>query len=239
MLLSPPSRRRGLKFSVGCFTTPFITSPPSRRRGLKFNKFYKLFRRNNVASFSEAWIEIFIKRAKQECSQVASFSEAWIEIQNSKKRRLLPKSPPSRRRGLKYDWDIATAAQPGRLLLGGVDWNTPEEKKCMEEQCRLLLGGVDWNHFFVSLDVESLSRLLLGGVDWNSIASLDFSCHLVASFLEAWIEIFCFFFLADGFLSPPSWRRGLKSCSADDKNSLGIVASFLEAWIEIRKEWLR
>ena len=110
-----------IEISIDSSSDSFSSSPPSRRRGLKFNKFYKLFRRNNVASFSEAWIEIFIKRAKQECSQVASFSEAWIEIQNSKKRRLLPKSPPSRRRGLKYDWDIATAAQPGRLLLGGVD----------------------------------------------------------------------------------------------------------------------
>ena len=99
-------------------------------------------------------------------------------------------SPPSRRRGLK-SWRL--------------------ERYVYAVRRRLLLGGVDWNHFFVSLDVESLSRLLLGGVDWNSIASLDFSCHLVASFLEAWIEIFCFFFLADGFLSPPSWRRGLKS----------------------------
>ena len=143
MLLSPPSRRRGLKFSVGCFTTPFITSPPSRRRGLKFNKFYKLFRRNNVASFSEAWIEIFIKRAKQECSQVASFSEAWIEItflSLSMLRAsvasfseawieipLLPStslvtwSPPSWRRGLKFFASSSSLMDFCRLLLGGVD----------------------------------------------------------------------------------------------------------------------
>ena len=35
-------------------------SPPSRRRGLKYTKFKTIMERNLVASFSEAWIEIYI-----------------------------------------------------------------------------------------------------------------------------------------------------------------------------------
>ena len=55
-----------------------------------------------VASFSEAWIEIYIENASIAIYVVASFSEAWIEMRRVACvcRKLW--SPPSRRRGLKF-----------------------------------------------------------------------------------------------------------------------------------------
>ena len=57
-----------------------------------------------VASFSEAWIEIFMTLTLTGLytAQVASFSEAWIEMRRVACvcRKLW--SPPSRRRGLKF-----------------------------------------------------------------------------------------------------------------------------------------
>ena len=57
-ILSPPSRRRGLKLTMQEFPTMQIMSPPSRRRGLKFKRFANLYTVFLVASFAEAWIEI-------------------------------------------------------------------------------------------------------------------------------------------------------------------------------------
>ena len=57
-----------------------------------------------VASFAEAWIEILRTFHKFPRDKVASFAEAWIEITPTiflvRSQR---QSPPSRRRGLKYE----------------------------------------------------------------------------------------------------------------------------------------
>ena len=55
-----------------------------------------------VASFSEAWIEILPCLCSGNLLYVASFSEAWIEIIALAIAGEPLKSPPSRRRGLKY-----------------------------------------------------------------------------------------------------------------------------------------
>ena len=56
-------------------------SPPSRRRGLKFKRFANLYTVFLVASFAEAWIEMYSTTLNGFCSSnVASFAEAWIEI---------------------------------------------------------------------------------------------------------------------------------------------------------------
>ena len=55
-----------------------------------------------VASFSEAWIEIELNYKAYTEILVASFSEAWIEIIALAIAGEPLKSPPSRRRGLKY-----------------------------------------------------------------------------------------------------------------------------------------
>ena len=77
-------------------------SPPSRRRGLKFSYSLNLILKLLVASFSEAWIEISYIMDWDYEKYVASFSEAWIEMRRVACvcRKLW--SPPSRRRGLKF-----------------------------------------------------------------------------------------------------------------------------------------
>ena len=80
-MLSPPSRRRGLKYTkIGGYTPAEevaslaeawieiyflqtinavqLPSPPSRRRGLKFDIVTSKRAHDSVASLAEAWIEI-------------------------------------------------------------------------------------------------------------------------------------------------------------------------------------
>ena len=64
-------------------------SPPSRRRGLKFDKIDKTHFVYGVASFSETWIEIVIYSLLEGRIIVASFSETWIEIMSKKSILLL------------------------------------------------------------------------------------------------------------------------------------------------------
>ena len=61
---------------------------------------HALHRLYQVASFSEAWIEIISPLAPFNTAIVASFSEAWIEI---------------------YTSDGVSVTDLSRLLLGGVD----------------------------------------------------------------------------------------------------------------------
>ena len=143
---SPPSRRRGLKFFLPPLLRWYSLSPPSRRRGLKYSVTpEKLL--TVVASFAEAWIEISgvdspFKGMKCRLLRggvdwngnalvygnarvyVASFAEAWIEIVSPSTEDKEEKSPPSRRRGLKWLSTISTTISTvRRLLRGGVDWN--------------------------------------------------------------------------------------------------------------------
>ena len=77
-----------------------LRSPPSRRRGLKCDYAQNYYKENKVASFAEAWIEIWV-------------SHSWY---------LLIPSPPSRRRGLKYGFGrVVLCRLIRRLLRGGVD----------------------------------------------------------------------------------------------------------------------
>ena len=57
----------------------------------------------------------------------------------------------------------------------------------------------------------------------------------VASFAEAWIEICTPAMTRKQKTSPPSRRRGLKSCIQGIWINTDVVASFAEAWIEIGK----
>ena len=80
MLQSPPSWRRGLKFLMAFKEQYPILSPPSWRRGLKFQFQHPHQRYKHVASFLEAWIEIYRTGTTANDTRVASFLEAWIEI---------------------------------------------------------------------------------------------------------------------------------------------------------------
>ena len=77
-----------------------LQSPPSWRRGLKS---FENIEANitYVASFVEAWIEIFCSCLPSSSYSVASFVEAWIEIILVVIVSEKISSPPSWRRGLK------------------------------------------------------------------------------------------------------------------------------------------
>ena len=142
------------------------------------------------------------------------------------------RSPPSRRRGLKFSWLNGYQKRYGRLLRGGVDWNS----------------------FFHSITSSPLVASFAEA--WIEILMISITGPIaaVASFAEAWIEILFLFHCLMLSKSPPSRRRGLKCCyllfpwdfpsrllrGGVDWNpflaiakSDGLVASFAEAWIEI------
>ena len=80
-----------------------MLSPPSRRRGLKLIIVLELLMTKLVASLAEAWIEINGMMKHYFGNNVASLAEAWIEIyQVFRIIDSVNRSPPSRRRGLKY-----------------------------------------------------------------------------------------------------------------------------------------
>ena len=167
--MSPPSRRRGLKCRLSYRQRWKWASPPSRRRGLKsvgvstvqqtvscrllrggvdWNQTHGTGRGEvkHVASFAEAWIEIFFgmwttctnfrrllrggvdwnnhAHVRRIESQVASFAEAWIEICD-----ISPALISLQVASFAEAWiEIMISFLvifPGsrRLLRGGVDWN--------------------------------------------------------------------------------------------------------------------
>ena len=123
------------------------------------------------------------------------------------------RSPPSRRRGLKfYFLPVDCAVVYRRLLRGGVDWNFFCRRCCGGTLCRLLRGGVDWNWQCKNFRQCRLCRLLRGGVDWNKEDGEPM-------------------FTLTG--SPPSRRRGLKFKRFANLYTVFLVASFAEAWIEM------
>ncbi len=103
MLRSPPSRRRGLKSSHSHQSA--VCPCRLLRGGVDWN---------------------FCLCADSRCKyqhHVASFAEAWIEIPTPKALHIAFKSPPSRRRGLKFWYKYQKLCFCRRLLRGGVDWN--------------------------------------------------------------------------------------------------------------------
>ena len=144
------------------------------------------------------------------------------------------KSPPSRRRGLKfYFLPVDCAVVYRRLLRGGVDWNFFCRRCCGGTLCRLLRGGVDWN-----LHCRLCShppRVASFAEAWIEMRANCWEVWLtrVASFAEAWIEIAKRLEIYIDITSPPSRRRGLKSWFLSWSFSPVLVASFAEAWIEI------
>ena len=197
--MSPPSRRRGLKYKLNtqrcsyslgrllrggvdwnqisdAYHSRLCQSPPSRRRGLKYS-----------------------------CENIGM--------------QAVKASPPSRRRGLKSPVISLTSVRVyGRLLRGGVDWNLfwnvdhvhefpspPSRRRGLKFLCifnrsnikmsppsrrrglkflsqdrggyvsrRLLRGGVDWNHLCFVL-----------GITFSSVASLGIDRVLCFSWLGA------------------------------------------------------
>ena len=96
------------------------------RGGVDWNAYYSQnIHFQLVASLAEAWIEIIPWDKTLSNVGVASLAEAWIEMKKMIICGERSTSPPSRRRGLKFD--------PPKGLL-----------KLL--RCRLPRGGVDWNN---------------------------------------------------------------------------------------------
>ena len=144
------------------------------------------------------------------------------------------RSPPSRRRGLKYHINCTPAHHTRRLLHGGVDWNLHKflhEKYQMSPPSRRrgLKYPVKWSEISCFL-----RRLLRGGMDWNHVRGYIFTEKVVASFAEAWIEIRRSSFCTGSFWSPPSRRRGLKSVA-----KFGIISRSTRRLLHGGVDWNR
>ena len=101
LLLSPPSRRRGLKLVCMVIGAPVGGSPPSRRRGLKHWKGMGQEQRWAVASLAEAWIETNWTGANGYAIKSPPSRRRGLKPTLDKTMLPLLPSPPSRRRGLK------------------------------------------------------------------------------------------------------------------------------------------
>ena len=144
-----------------------LGSPPSRRRGLKL-----------LSNFMIK-MEILSPPSRRRGLK-------WQEGSATEKQT---RSPPSRRRGLKFKKADAEAAKKGRLLHGGVDWNS-RSTKLKRNLC-------------VASFTEAWIEINLGKNENEG--------EQVASFTEAWIEISYKLYTCTSHSSPPSRRRGLKS----------------------------
>ena len=164
---------------------------------------------------------------------VASFAEAWIEIptQSMTFCRIV-RSPPSRRRGLKYQheepWQLC------RMVASFAEAWIEISRWCfkLRYSCRLLRGGVDWNH--QSDCVMFWDEVASFAEAWIEISSClrTSGAGVVASFAEAWIEI------AIALITFTVTRRLLRGGVDWNNNSIFRVsalwvASFAEAWIEM------
>ena len=254
--LSPPSRRRGLKCIGHYMLSPLWRSPPSRRRGLKYISWYKKAMESRrllrggvdwnqhrksgdgiflVASFAEAWIEMYRSLYVEPPLTVASFAEAWIEI------------------GADYiqtEWIFVASFAEAWIEIGiywrfckcnGVasfaeawieityedsfyisDSSPPSRRRGLKYAfgrfrcgilCRLLRGGVDWNCQTNFNNANNTSRLLRGGVDWNLQNAKKQSKVQTSRLLRGGVD----------------WNFVLSLPVFSSK-----VASFAEAWIEIK-----
>ena len=111
ILLSHPSRVRGLKQPGERQGLPAGESHPSRVRGLKLHD-VRCRHQLLVAPLAGAWIET-CSLSGQDCLEgVAPLAGAWIETPGLDTRLDFGKSHPSRVRGLKRN--VLTAYGPGR-----------------------------------------------------------------------------------------------------------------------------
>ena len=78
-----------------------LPSPPSRRRGLKYQYIHHLEKCLQVASFSEAWIEILVKTGDIDPYESPPSRRRGLKFTVSVGDLGHSMSPPSRRRGLK------------------------------------------------------------------------------------------------------------------------------------------
>ena len=209
--MSPPSRRRGLKFLLGLCYKFRPMSPPSRRRGLKL---------------TYVWILANLR------SRLLRGGVDWnLEYLDYEK---IYASPPSRRRGLKLTYLTHLQCIPSRLLRGGVDWNTKYNEPPTVISCVASFAEAWIEIGIPAILVKTLtSRLLRGGVDWNLHKSLAFHANNVASFAEAWIEIYKIGVFTQNIVVASFAEAWIEMNLLSKRRLILPVASFAEAWIEI------
>ena len=113
ILLSLPSRERGLKSQRWRQRQKSTSSLPSRERGLKFSGHRPQGRREKSLPSRERGLKLYSSYGIHRSFFVAPFAGAWIEIQIRKYQIFLVESLPSRERGLKY----AVIANVGNIRL--------------------------------------------------------------------------------------------------------------------------
>ena len=145
---SPPIRRRGLKYINHYQIFQSSLSPPIRRRGLKLPSAILQPPVDQVASNTEAWIEIiFSTQALASSRGRLPYGGVDWNITGMPALSTSDESPPIRRRGLKY-------LQSLRLFRSHK--SPPIRRRGLKYfhrvpnldtyKCRLPYGGVDWNY---------------------------------------------------------------------------------------------
>ena len=122
------------------------------------------------------------------------------------------RSPPSRRRGLKYQMILQTLRNTRRLLRGGVDWNLSLVDEISEWQTsRLLRGGVDWNlqSFFPLHDTPPSPPSRRRGLKLPKVIYTKSGIQSPPSRRRG-LKYPCWYNWSPQKQSPPSRRRGLK-----------------------------
>ena len=155
--------------------------------------------RNNVASFTDAWIETlkFIITSNKGLSHllqmrglkhdrpvvagngtvVASFTDAWIETKPKRKAQAHCKSHLLQMRGLKPIGSLFPYPIPlCRIFYRCVDWNRALHSCLLLVSGRIFYRCVDWNIGRDRLDVSEISRIFYRCVDWNRLQMPRVEC---------------------------------------------------------------
>ena len=120
-VLSHPSRVRGLKRGTGFPEIPSAMSHPSRVRGLKqARRFACRFPRRSHPSRVRG-LKLRSSSVYIPCPRVAPLAGAWIETGHIRANKILTRSHPSRVRGLKHPDIQHVTGLPGRTPRGCVD----------------------------------------------------------------------------------------------------------------------
>ena len=98
-----------------------MLSPPSRRRGLKSLYIFNYKVRKIVASLAEAWIEIHTLTKDTQTFQSPPSRRRGLKYIHKGNDSGGRESPPSRRRGLKSHTGVSSEWMTRRLPRGGVD----------------------------------------------------------------------------------------------------------------------
>ncbi len=177
-------------------------------RGLKQKKYPpKHFQRSRIFYRCVDWNR---RNTHQSISnEVASFTDAWIETEEIPTKAFPTKSHLLQMRGLKPFKRVCFRQRNSRIFYRCVDWNFLKEvtdvitqvasftdawiETCIPSKAR----APAWSHLLQMRGLKlvfPLKRVLLLGrifyrcVDWNCLHSCSKGWNLVASFTDAWIE---------------------------------------------------